>query len=687
VESIELKLRTPGSDSVPLAFLGSFAFLVGHRRWEGPAGRGRAEEAMTQPTPTTDKTRGSARSTTPPQPRARWASLLLILVALGVVEYVVARWSREAEISYSDFYRDVAAGKIASVAFDGRDLTGHFSKPETVSGRTVTAFETSLPDVEDNGLLSMLRDKGVEVTAHRDQDPLIVRILAPLLPWALIIGAWAWFSRRTQNMLSSGGPLAGLTRGKAKRFDLESEVRVRFSDVAGLAPAKRDLQEIVDFLRNAERFRKLGGHIPRGVLLVGPPGTGKTLLARAVAGEAQVAFFSVNGSEFIELFVGVGAARVRELFEDAKKAAPAIVFIDEIDAVGRARGTGLGGGNDEREQTLNQLLSAMDGFSRNDMVIVLAATNRPDVLDAALLRPGRFDRRVVVDRPELTARVAILGVHVRGKPLAADVDLKRIAAMTPGFSGADLENLVNEAALTATRRQADAIAGSDFVAAYDKVVLGDPRETVLSEEEKRRVAVHESGHTVVAYFTPGAERLDRVSILPRGMALGVTHQVPAGDRHLMTQAEIGARLRVLMGGLAAESIVLGDPSSGAEHDLKAATSLAFDMVAHFGMSESIGPVYYQHRTEQAFLGQTLAVEGETSDATVHLIEKEVQRVLAEARGLAEQTIRAHRPAFDRLATALVDHETVEREGLERLLGQPAPAGSADGLPAPAVSAA
>jgi cell division protease FtsH len=630
---------------------------------------------MSPSTSSTGKPSGAPPA--PPAPSGvRWLSLFLILGGLAVVEYAMARRTHEAEISYSDFYRDAAGGKIASVTFDGRDLTGHFAKPETVSGRSVTTFETSLPDVEDTGLLTMLRDKGVEVTAHRDEDPLVIRILAPLLPWVIIIGAWVWLSRRTQAMLGSGGPLAGLTRGKAKRFDLESQVRVRFQDVAGLAPAKRDLQEVVDFLSNAERFRKLGGHIPRGVLLVGPPGTGKTLLARAVAGEAGVPFFSVNGSEFIELFVGVGAARVRELFEEAKKVAPAIVFIDEIDAVGRARGTGLGGGNDEREQTLNQLLSAMDGFSRNDMVIVLAATNRPDVLDAALLRPGRFDRRVVVDRPELAARAAILGVHVRGKPLAPDVDLTRIAGTTPGFSGADLENLVNEAALIATRRQAEAIAASDFVSAYDKIVLGDPRETVLSEDEKRRVAVHESGHTLVAYFTQGTERLERVSILPRGMALGVTHQVPAGDRHLMTRAEIAARLRVLMGGMAAESVILGDPSSGAEHDLKAATALAFDMVAHYGMSESLGPVYHQHRTEQAFLGQTLAVEGATSDATVHTIEKEVQRILSEAADGAAQTIRSHRGAFDRLVAALIEHETVERDGLESLLGPATQAASA-----------
>jgi cell division protease FtsH len=406
---------------------------------------------------------------------------------------------------------------------------------------------------------------------------------------------------------------------------------------------------------------------------VGPPGTGKTLLARAVAGEAGVPFFSVNGSEFIELFVGVGAARVRELFEEAKKVAPAIVFIDEVDAVGRSRGTGLGGGNDEREQTLNQLLSAMDGFSRNDLVIVMAATNRPDVLDSALLRPGRFDRRVVVDRPEQAARAAILLVHVRGKPLAPDVDLKAIAATTPGFSGADLENLVNEAALIATRRQAETITSADFRAAYDKVVLGDPRETVLSVEEKQRVAVHESGHTLLAYFTPHAEQLDRVTILPRGMALGATHQVPAGDRHLMTRTEIGARLRVLMGGLAAESLILGDPSSGAEHDLKAASDLAFDMIAHYGMSEAVGPVYHQHRTEHPFLGQALATEGATSDATVHAIEQEVRRVLSEAAGEATKALEAHRAAFDRLVGELLEHETLEREALVRVLGPLPPA--------------
>jgi cell division protease FtsH len=637
---------------------------------------------MSQPAPPPSPPRrdpatppGSAGLPPPvPSPR-RWLVLFASLAALAAVEYGVTRKAREVDISYSNFYRDVSDKKVASVDFEGRDLTGRFAAPQSIDGRTVTAFETSLPDVEDPSLLPLLRAQNVDVKASRDRDPLFVRIFAPLLPWVLIVGVWVWLSRRTQAMMAAGGPLAGMTRGKARRFDREAQVPVRFSDVAGLASAKRDLSEIVDFLKDAARFRRLGGHIPRGVLLVGPPGTGKTLLARAVAGEAGVPFFSVSGSEFIELFVGVGAARVRELFEEAKKVAPAIVFIDEIDAVGRSRGTGLGGGNDEREQTLNQLLSEMDGFSRTDLIIVMAATNRPDVLDSALLRPGRFDRRVMVDRPELSARAAILQVHARGKPLAPDVDLKHLASMTPGFSGADLENLVNEAALTATRRQADAIAATDFRTAYDKIVLGDPRETVLAPEEKRRVAVHESGHTVVAYFTPGAELLERVSILPRGMALGATHQVPAGDRHLMTRTEIEARLRVLMGGMAAEAMALGDPSSGAEHDLKAASDLALQMVAHFGMSEAVGPVYHQHRTEHPFLGQTLATDGATSDATVHAIEQEVRRVLSRASNDAAEALRAHRSAFDRLVAELLEHETLERPALEQLLG-PAQAATA-----------
>ena len=501
-----------------------------------------------------------------------------------------------------------------------------------------------------------------------EEQPLALQIIFTLLPWVLIIGVWFWLSQRAQRMMSSGGPFAGVLKGKSRRFEKESQVPVRFDDVAGLKAAKQDLQEIVQFLKEPERFRRLGGKVPRGVLLVGPPGTGKTLLARAVAGESGVPFFSINGSEFIELFVGVGASRVRELFEEAKKVAPAIIFIDEVDAVGRSRGAGLGGGHDEREQTLNQLLSEMDGFARNDLTIVLAATNRPDVLDQALLRPGRFDRRVVIDRPELSARHAILEVHTKNKPMSSNVDLKSVASHTPGFSGADLANLVNEAALNATRRGAEVIEMVDFDAAYDKIVLGDLRETKLDPEEKRRVAIHEAGHAVAAHFTPFSEPLHRVTIIPRGMALGVTQQAPSADRHIMTQPELESRLRVLMGGYASERVAMGDISSGAANDLQKATELAFKMVAHFGMSPRIGPVYHEHRTEHPFLGQMLATEGGTSDATVHLIEEETRKLLTEAVETAEALIRSRRKELDRLVEALIERETIEKKELYEILG-------------------
>ncbi|HTR55336.1 MAG TPA: ATP-dependent zinc metalloprotease FtsH, partial [Kofleriaceae bacterium] len=432
--------------------------------------------------------------------------------------------------------------------------------------------------------------------------------------------------------------------------------------------AKRDLEEIVQFLKEPERFAKLGAAIPRGVLLVGPPGTGKTLLARAVAGEADVPFYSISASEFVEMFVGVGAARVRELFTEAKKNAPSIVFIDEIDAVGRARGTGFGGGHDEREQTLNQLLSELDGFDRSDLTVVIAATNRPDVLDAALLRPGRFDRRVVVDLPEAAARAAILALHTAHKPLGPDVSIEQIAAATAGFSGADLANLANEAALSATRRRADKLSREDFDAAYDKIVLGDPREGKLRDAEKRRVAVHESGHALLAWATPEAESLRRVSILPRGLALGATQQVAPEDRHLHTRAELEARLFVLLGGYASERAVLGDVSTGAEHDLREATRLASKMVANYGMSDQLGPVHYDVHEEHPFLGQRIATDGGTSDATVHAIEDEARKLLAHALAQASSTIAARRLELDRLIAALLEHETLEQDELARVLG-------------------
>jgi cell division protease FtsH len=498
-----------------------------------------------------------------------------------------------------------------------------------------------------------------------------MRLVMAVLPWVLILGGWVWLSRRAERAVGGAGGLlgglGGLTKGRTHRFSEETDVKVRFEDVAGLGAAKRDLHEVVEFLREPARFERLGAHVPRGILLVGPPGTGKTLLARAVAGEAGVPFFSINGSEFIELFVGVGASRVRELFETAKKSAPAIVFIDEIDAVGRSRGTGLGGGHDEREQTLNQLLSEMDGFARNDLTIVLAATNRPDVLDAALLRPGRFDRRVVIDRPERAARAAILAVHTKKTPLAPDVSLDAIAAATPGFSGADLANLVNEAAILATRRGAPAIAMEDFWAAQEKVEVGDPRETPLSPREKERIAVHESGHALVAHLVAASEPVKRVTIIPRGMTLGSTRQLPGEDRHVATRSELGARLAVLLGGYAAESVVLGETSSGAENDLRRATEIAYDMIAHYGMSDAVGPVFYEHRVEHPFLGQRLASESGIGDAAQSLVDTEVQRVLGAAAAEAKALVEKNRSKLDRLVAALLDRETVEQAELASLL--------------------
>lgn len=577
-----------------------------------------------------------------------------------------AKLRAEPTVPYSEFVTAVEANHVKSIEVTGLTVVGEFEETRNIGGHETRKFRTNLPPIHDERLMPLLREKSVTVSAESDEPGLFVYTLLNFAPFFLVLGFFAWMSRRSAKMM--GGPFAGILKGRVKRFEKESQVRVTFADVAGQRGAKRDLEEIVDFLRSPEKYRRLGGKVPRGVLLVGPPGTGKTLLARAVAGEAGVPFFSINGSEFIEMFVGVGASRVRELFEEAKKVSPSIVFIDEIDAVGRSRGAGLGGGHDEREQTLNQLLSEMDGFSRNDLTIVIAATNRPDVLDPALLRPGRFDRRVVVDRPELAARKAILGVHTRDKPLGGDVDIDQLAADTPGFSGADLANLCNEAALGATRRGADEITDADFRAAYDKIVLGELRDSKLDPEEKRRVAIHEAGHAVVAHFSPHAEPLQRVTIIPRGMALGVTQQTPVGERHMMTRPELEARLRVLMGGYAAEKVVLGDNSSGAENDLKRASELAFRMIAHFGMSDEIGPVYHEHRTEHPFLGQRMATEGGTSDRTIHAIEEEARRILTGALAEAQSIIADHRSNLDALRDFLLDKETVEKADLAVLLG-------------------
>ena len=606
-----------------------------------------------------------------PRPGFSWQLLVALAISLAAMWF----WQSRADaaghpvVDYSLFYGWLENAKVSSVVLKGATtVEGTLKAAESVRGKPTKLFRSVRPE-RDDALLPLLRSQHVQIEVTTEEQPFAIQVLLGILPWALIIGGWFWISRRAQKMMAGGplGGLGGILKTKSRKFEKNATVNVTFDDVAGLKSAKQDLQEVVQFLKEPERFRRLGGKVPRGVLLVGPPGTGKTLLARAVAGESGVPFFSISASEFIEMFVGVGAARVRDLFEEAKKSAPAIVFIDEIDAVGRSRGAGLGGGHDEREQTLNQLLSEMDGFDRNDLTIVLAATNRPDVLDPALLRPGRFDRRVIVDRPELGARRAILDVHVNHKPLGKDVDLDSIARMTPGFSGADLANLVNEAALNATRRGAESIDDVDFHAAYDKIVLGDPREAKLLGEEKRRVAVHEAGHAVTARFSPDAEPLERVSIIPRGMALGATQQTPGEDRHIMTQPQLESRLRVLMGGYAAERLVFGSVSTGAENDLKEASKLASKMVANWGMSTALGPVYYEHEAEHPFLGQRIATDSGASDATLSTIESEARSVLAKALEAASSLLTEHRAKLDALEHALLGRETLERAELQALL--------------------
>jgi cell division protease FtsH len=603
-------------------------------------------------------------------PAWRW----FLLLALFGVFWIVQSSLKDPplpEADYSTTLQWIRAGKTREVVLRGNELSGTLLVPQPLDNAIVTAFRTTVP--EDERLVPLLEDKGVALRVESQDSPWLVQLLVMLLPWVLIIGVWLWLSRRAQQMMvAGGGPLAGFLK-RGRKFEKATSPKATFADVAGLAGAKRDLTEIVEFLKQPQRFEKLGAKVPRGVLLVGPPGTGKTLIARAVAGEADVPFYSISASEFVEMFVGVGAARVRELFTEAKRHAPSILFIDELDGVGRSRGTGLGGSHDEREQTLNQLLSEMDGFERGDLVVVIAATNRPDVLDAALQRPGRFDRRIVIDLPEAAARREILAVHTQDKPLADDIDLERIAAMTTGFAGADLANLANEAALHATRRHAARIVQADFSSAYDKIVLGDPREGALRPVERKRVAVHESGHAFVAWATPEAEPPNRVSILPRGMALGATQQVAPEDRHLHTRAELEARLLVLLGGYAAEQIVLGEISTGAEHDLREATRLASKMVAHYGMSEALGPVRYDVHEEHAFLGQRIGTDSGTSDATVHAIETEARKLLGRALAAATAVIMAHRAPLDRLSAALLEHETLERDALDQLLGPRMPA--------------
>ncbi len=567
--------------------------------------------------------------------------------------------AKQKEIVYSDFLEAVEDGRVVSVTIKGHKVTGQLSDG--------SAFRTILPP--DPQVVPLLRAKGVRIAAKSEETPFLHSFLISWVPILVLIGLWIFFMRQMQ---AGGGKAFSFGRSRARMFTKDQGKRVTFKDVAGIEESKEEVREIIEFLKDPQKFTKLGGRIPKGILLVGPPGTGKTLLAKAIAGEADVPFLSISGSDFVEMFVGVGASRVRDLFAQAKKNAPCIVFIDEIDAVGRYRGAGLGGGHDEREQTLNQLLVEMDGFESNEGIIVIAATNRPDILDPALLRPGRFDRQVVVPIPDVKGREEILKVHTRNTPLADDVDLGMIARSTPGFTGADLENLVNEAALLAARKNKDRVGMEELEAAKDKVLMGTERKSmIISEEERRDTAYHEAGHALVAKLTPGSDPIHKVSIIPRGQALGVTQQLPTDDRHIYSKEYLLANITTLMGGRAAEEVVLGHFTTGAGNDIERATEIARKMVCEWGMSERLGPLSFGRREEQVFLGKELVMHKDYSEKTAQEIDEEVRRIVNEcyerAKGLIEQNIEA----LHRLAGALLERESLTGDEIEEVLKEAA----------------
>nr|WP_245635128.1 ATP-dependent zinc metalloprotease FtsH [Marinobacterium profundum] len=604
---------------------------------------------------------------------ARLVIWFLTALLLSFFWLDTAKRQHQADLSYTAFKDRVRAEQVASITLQGLQVSGTFRKPEPGSqatgNRTVRHFITILPPIDDPELMPLLEQYGVEVRVRSEGGSWWVRLLIGLVPWLLIIGLFWYASIKMQERMLGGGGAGGIfgfAKSRAKRFD-KGQSSVTFDDVAGLENAKRDLREISDYLRDPSPYRRLGAKIPRGVLLMGPPGTGKTLLARAVAGEANVPFFSISASEFIEMFVGVGASRVRDMFQSAKKEAPAIIFIDEVDSIGRARGTGLGGGHDEREQTLNQILNEMDGFEPHEAVVVLAATNRPDVLDAALMRPGRFDRKVTLDLPDRTARQAILTIHSHAVPLAADVELARLAALTVGFSGADLENLINEAALLAGRKGYVEVDMALMLEARDKVVLGGLREMLLSDDEKQLVAFHEAGHAVTACLLPHADPLDKVTIIPRGQALGVTEQIPEAERHNFKQSYLYDRIGVMLGGRSAEKLVFGEVSSGAEEDLKQATLLARHMVTHWGMSEKIGPVAFHRGEEHVFLGREMAQQRDFSEHTAELIDDEVSTLLKHCEVEIGQLLKNNRALLEAVAEALLEKETLTFDEIRALI--------------------
>jgi cell division protease FtsH len=599
--------------------------------------------------------------------------VILATVVVGMVLY--GPLAASSNIDYSDFLKLVENKQVSKLAIMGRNRVEGELKKEAENDPFVKSlkiqrgsFRTNLPDTINQVALAdeWAKKYGIQVKWEEEHGILFYQILLWTLPMLIVLGVFFLFLLPRMRDPLGGGFLSNYIKSPARRYE-KTKGRVTFDDVADMENAKSELQEVVDFLRNPEKFQRLGAQVPKGVLLVGPPGTGKTLLARAVAGEAGVPFYSISGSEFIQMFVGVGASRVRDMFKTAKENAPCLLFIDEIDAVGRMRGAGVGGGSDEREQTLNQILSEMDGFQPNEMVIVLAATNRPDVLDSALLRPGRFDRHVTIDRPTWQGRVAILKVHTRNKPLADDVNLEAIARKMIGMTGADLRNLTNEAALLATREGKGKIDRLDFERAADRVLIGPKREEVLTPEDKRRTAYHEAGHALVTWLVPESDRPLKVSIIPRGQSLGVNISVPEEERYHRGLDYFKARLIMTMGGRAADRLVYGQAYAGAESDIRQATRLARYMVTHWGMSDRLGPMSFRIGEEHVFLGKEIQEPRDFSEGTAQIIDEEVQRLLREADQRAYELLDGNRIDLDRIADALLNREELSRDELEELL--------------------
>ena len=586
--------------------------------------------------------------------------LLIILVAISIIDYFSTKNTAKQEVLYSDFLKQVDAGEVSKVVIINNMIRGTLSDGKE--------FITITPDApnQDAKLLPMLQQKGVEIAAENPPEPpWWTTMFSSILPILLLIGVWFFIMQQTQG---GGGRVMSFGKSRA-RMSGSDKIKVTFTDVAGADEAKQELEEVVEFLKHPKKFNDLGARIPKGVLLFGPPGTGKTLLAKAVAGEAGVPFFSISGSDFVEMFVGVGASRVRDLFEQAKKNAPCIVFIDEIDAVGRQRGAGVGGGHDEREQTLNQLLVEMDGFAANEGIIIVAATNRPDILDPALLRPGRFDRQIVVDKPDVKGRLAILQVHTKGKPVSKDADLDILARRTPGFTGADLSNLVNEAALLAARRDKKQIDMAELEESIERVMAGPERKShVMSEDEKKLTAYHEGGHTLVGMMLKHADPVRKVTIIPRGRAGGYTLMLPKEDRSYATRSELMDRLKVAMGGRVAEEIVLKEISTGASQDIQQASRIVRGMIMQYGMSDVLGPIAYgESQNHQVFLGRDFNQQRNYSEEVACEIDKEVRRYMEEAYEACREIITEHIDKLELIAQALIERETLNAKQLEELM--------------------